>query len=57
VAGFPGTLGRRAFAVPLADLRVMKYRSGKCGTSIQCEIPGRKPILMHISRAGRKDFA
>jgi hypothetical protein len=51
------TLGRPAFAVPFADLRIVNYRSGKYGTSIRCEIPGRKPMLLNVSRAGRKDFA
>lgn len=51
------TLGRAEFAVPLADLRIVNYRSGRLGTSIRCEIAGRKPILLHADRAGRKDFA
>jgi hypothetical protein len=51
------TPGRQAFAGPLADLRIASYRSGKYGTSIRCEIPGRKPILLQVGRAGRKDFA
>jgi hypothetical protein len=51
------TPGRPAFAVPLADLRIVNYRSGKYGTSIRCEIPGRKPLLLRVGRAGRKDFA
>lgn len=48
---------RPAFAVPLADLRVVSYRSGRYGTSIRCEMPGRKPMLLHVGRAWRKDFA
>jgi hypothetical protein len=51
------TPGRPAFAVPLAELRIVSYRSGKYGTSIRCEIPGRKPMMLHVGRAGRKDFA
>jgi hypothetical protein len=53
---FRGTPGRRAFAVPLADLRILSYRSGKYGASLRCGIPGRKPILLHWGWAGRKDF-
>jgi hypothetical protein len=52
-----GTPQRAAFAVPLADLRILGYRSGKFGASIRCDIPGRRPVLLHWSRAGRKDFA
>lgn len=52
-----GTPRRPALTVPLADLRIVNYRSGKYGTSIRCEIPGRKPMLLNVSRAGRKDFA
>jgi hypothetical protein len=57
VSRLRGTPGRRAFAVPLADLRILSYRSGEYGASLRCEIPGRKPILLHWGRAGRKDFA
>jgi hypothetical protein len=46
-----------AFAVPLAELRIVKYRPGKYASSIQCEIPGRKRIRLEAGRAGRKDFA
>ena len=55
VSRFRGTPGRRAFAVPLADAD-LSYRSGKYGASLRCEIPGRKPILLHWGWAGRKDF-
>ena len=51
------TLRRPAFAAPLADLRILNYRSGNYGASIRCQIPGHKPILLHVGRAGRKDFA
>jgi hypothetical protein len=34
-------------------VRVLNYRSGKSGASIRCQLPGRKPIVLH---AGRKDF-
>jgi hypothetical protein len=51
------TLGRAEFAVPLAELRIVYYRSGRLGTSIRCEMAGRKPILLHAGRAGRNDFA
>ncbi len=51
------TPGRLAFAAPLADLRILNYRSGNYGTSIRCQFPGRKPVLLHASRARRKDFA
>lgn len=51
------TPGRPAFAAPLTDLRIVNHRSGKYGVSIRCEIPGRKPILLRVGRAGRKDFA
>jgi hypothetical protein len=47
VSRLRGTPGRRAFAVPLADLRILSYRSGKYGASLRCEIPGREPILLH----------
>jgi hypothetical protein len=57
VSRLRGTPRRRAFAVPLADLRILSCRSGNYGASIRCEIPGRKPILLHVGRARRKDFA
>ena len=57
VSRLRGTPGRIAFAAPLADLRILSYRSGKYGASLRCGIPGRKPILLRWSRAGRKDFA
>jgi hypothetical protein len=49
-----GTPRRPALTVPLADLRIVNYRSGKYGTSVRCEIPGRRPVLLH---AGREEFA
>ena len=49
-----GTPRRPALTVPLADLRVVNYRSGKYGTSVWCECPGRRPMLLH---AGREEFA
>jgi hypothetical protein len=48
---------RLAFAVPLADLRIVKYRSGTYGGSMRCEVPGHKRIRLDASRAGRKEFA
>lgn len=57
VSRLRGTPPRRAFAVPLADLRILDYRPGKYGASLRCEIPDRKPILLRWGRAGRKDFA
>jgi hypothetical protein len=48
---------RPAFAAPLAELRIVNYRSGRYGTSFRCEMPGRKPMLLHVGRSGRKDFA
>lgn len=45
-----------ALAVPLAEVRVVKYRPGKYASSIQCEIPGHKRIRLNVGRAGRKDF-
>ena len=48
---------RPAFAAPFADVRILNYRSGNYGTSIRCQVPGHKPILLHVGRAGRKDFA
>jgi hypothetical protein len=49
-----GTPRRPALTVPLADLRVVNYRSGKYRTSVWCECPGRRPMLLH---AGREEFA
>jgi hypothetical protein len=46
-----------AFAVPLADLRIVNYRSGKRESSVRCEIPGHKRIRLAVGRAGRNDFA
>ena len=46
-----------AFAVPLANVRIVRYRPGKYASSIQCEIPGRKCIRLNVGRAGREDFA
>ncbi len=43
--------------MPLADLRIVSYRSGKYGASVRCEIPGAKPILLHWGRAWRTDFS
>jgi hypothetical protein len=52
-----GTPRRPVFAALLADLRILSYRSGKFGASLRCDMPGRKPLLLHWSRAQRKDFA
>lgn len=46
-----------AFAVPLAEVRIVKYRPGKYASSIECEIPGRKCVRLNVGRAGRNDFA
>jgi hypothetical protein len=48
---------RPALALPLADLCIVIYRPGRYGTSIRCDIPGRKPVLLHAGPTGRKDFA
>jgi hypothetical protein len=48
---------RLVFAVPLADLRIVNYRSGTHGGSMRCEVPGHKRIRLDASRVGRKDFA
>ena len=45
------------FAVPLAELRIAKYRPGRYASSIQCEMPGGRRIRLQARRAGRKDFA
>ena len=45
-----------AFAVPLAEVRIVKYRPGKYTSSIQCEIPGHKRTRLNVGRAGRKDL-
>lgn len=57
VSRLRGRPGRTAFAVPLTDLRILDYRSGKYRASLRIEVSGSKPILMHWGRAGRKDFA
>jgi len=49
-----GTPRRPALTVPLADLRIVSYRSGKYATSVWCELPGRKPVRLS---AGREEFA
>jgi hypothetical protein len=49
-----GTPRRPALTVPLADLRIVSYRSGKYATSVLCEFPGRKPVRL---QAGREEFA
>jgi hypothetical protein len=50
-----GTALRPSLTVPLADLCIVGYRSGKySGTSVCCEVPGRRPLLLH---AGREEFA
>lgn len=49
-----GTPRRPALTVPLADLRILNYRSGKYATSVSLEFPGRRPVLLH---AGREEFA
>jgi hypothetical protein len=48
-----GTPRRSMLTVPLADLRIVNYRSGKYATSVWCEFPGRKPVLL---QAGRAEF-
>jgi hypothetical protein len=48
---------RPSFVAALADLRILNYRSGNYGASIRCQVPGRKPMLLHAGRAGRRDFA
>jgi hypothetical protein len=45
-----------AFAVPLAEVRIVKYHPGKYASSIQCEIPGHKRVRLNVGRAGRKDL-
>ena len=57
VSRLRSTPRRGAFAMPLADIRILNSRSSNHGASIQCEIPGGKPILLHVGRAGRKEFA
>jgi hypothetical protein len=52
-----GAPKRLVFAVPLADLRIVNYRSGTYGGSLRCEVPGLKRIRLDASRAGRKDLA
>ena len=54
---FRRTPRQLAFAVPLAEVRIVKYQRGKYASSIQCEIPGHKRIRLNVGRAGRKDFA
>jgi hypothetical protein len=49
-----GTPRRPALTVPLADLRIVSYRSGKYATSVWCELPGRRPVRLS---AGREEFA
>ena len=49
--------GASAFTVPLADLRIMNYRSGRYGISIECELPGRDHVLLHARRGRREDFS
>ena len=49
-----GTPRRPALTVPLGDLRIVNYRSGKYGTWIWCEFPGRRPVLLH---SGREELA
>jgi hypothetical protein len=38
-----GTPRRPALTVPLADLRIVSYRSGKYATSVLCEFPAASP--------------
>jgi hypothetical protein len=54
---FRRTPPQLAFAVPLEQVRIVKYRPGKYASSIQCEISGHKRIRLNVTRAGRKDFA
>jgi hypothetical protein len=49
-----GTARRPALTVPLADLRIVSYLSGKYATSVLCQFPGRRPLVLH---AGREEFA
>lgn len=46
-----------AFAVPLAEVRIVAYRPRRYVSSIQFEFPGRKRIRLDAGRAGREDFA
>jgi hypothetical protein len=48
---------RLVLAVPLAELRSVRYRPGRYASSLQCEVPDGKRIRLSARRAGRKDFA
>lgn len=48
--------GRLDFAVPLMEVRVVKYRPGKYAAAIQFETPGRKRTWLNVGLSGRKNF-
>jgi hypothetical protein len=48
---------RLVFAVPLAELRIVRYRPGRYASSIQCELSGSNRIRLAAAGARRKDFA
>lgn len=47
---------RLDFAVPLTEVRVVRYRPGKYAAAIQCETPDHKRTWLNVGRSGRKDF-
>jgi hypothetical protein len=46
-----------AFAVPLAEARVVKYRPGRLVSFLMCEIPGHGRIRLEAGPGAREDFA
>lgn len=52
-----GTARRMVFAVPLADVHVISYRSRRRWTAMRCEVPGHERIRLDVRGAWVKDFA
>jgi len=54
---FGGAPGRVAFAAPMTDVRISGHRSGPSGTSVRCDIRGRKRTRLNVDRSWFTDFA
>jgi hypothetical protein len=49
--------GRLAFAALLADVRVTDHRSARSGSSVRCEIRGRRRTRLNVERSWHPEFA
>ncbi len=51
------TPGRLAFTAPMADIRITDHRRGRSGSSVRCEIRGRRRTRLNVHRSWYPDFA